>query len=177
MSVLRFRGPATRSGEFNVEFAALDQCGACLDVILMEIVPLALKDRGLDEQVSRLTLLSGDFRARLLELYSILDQVIQLLDMESLDGTDLISAASHKNLLAINCLSDACYVMMMFNDAKSYTSPDDINYYLKLAEDYAQSSIKSALELAPKSWVSVGRLAASGIIRRPIPDFKKNAAI
>lgn len=151
MNVLNFPISSSRSDEFLFSFETLDQCERCLDLILDEIVPLALRNRGLDEQASRVTALSGDLRSRLLELYSILDQVIQLLDVDRQDRSDFERTTHDKNMSAFNCLSDACYVVMMYNDARSYTSPEDVAYYLKFAEDFAQSCVRYAVEAVPQS--------------------------
>lgn len=165
MNVLSFPISSSAPDEFRVSFKTFNQCERCLDLILDEMVPLTLSARGLHEQASKVTSLSGDFRSRLLELYSILDQVIQLLDIDRLDNSDLRRPTPDKNMSTFNCLSDACYVLMMYNDARSHTSLEEIAYYLKFAGDFAQSSVRNAVEAVPHLWRLVDRLALHDIAK------------
>lgn len=165
MNVLSFPISSSAPDEFRVSFKTFNQCERCLDLILDKIVPLALSGRGLHEQASRVTSLPIDFRSRLLELYAILDQVIQLLDIDGQDSSDLRPTTPDKNMSAFNCLSDACYVVMMYNDARSHTSLEDIAYYLKFAEDFAQSSVRNAVEAVPHLGRLVDRLALHDIAK------------
>lgn len=177
MSVLSFSRSVSVPDDFGITFKTVDQCKQCIDVIMDEIVPLVLKDRGLHDQASKVTSLSGGFRARLLKLYSVLDQVIQLLDIDRLESSDLSEATADMNMAAFNCLSDACYVLMMYNDARSQTSPEDVGYYLNFAEDFAKTSIENAAKVAPKSWHLVDRLTPLGIVRLQTSPRRKDVAI
>lgn len=145
-------------------------------MILYEMVPLVLKECGLFDQAVGVATLSGDLRFQLLELYSILDQVMLVLDIDGLDSPDLNRKPSQKDMSAFNCISDACYVLMMFNDAKSYTSADDIAYFINFAEDFAQSSIKNAAKVTPKSWRLIEGLTAAGIIELETTPQSMDAA-